>query len=129
MWRITPDAYAERIRALEGICRAAGRDPGGVRRSVGLSTLVGEDERDLAERYRALQRWAPGGSLDAVGLEDYSRDTLTGTPEDCLRRMARFAELGVEEIIVGAASLPFAVFDWSMVERIGQAIIPEAHRL
>ncbi len=129
VWRLTPDAYAERIRALERICRIEGKNPGEVRRSVGLSTLVGEDERDLAERYGALQRWAPGGSLDGVGLEDYSRDTLTGTPEDCLKRMARFAELGVEEIIVSAASLPFSVFDWSMVELIGRAIVPEAHRL
>jgi hypothetical protein len=37
--------------------------------------------------------------------------------------------LGVEEVIVSAASLPFAVFDWSMVELIAEAVIPEARRL
>jgi hypothetical protein len=37
--------------------------------------------------------------------------------------------MGVEEVIVGAASVPFAVFDWSMVELISEAVIPEAHRL
>ena len=83
----------------------------------------------LSARYRALQAWAPGGALDSVALDEYARDTLTGTPEDCLKRLARFAELGVEEVIVAAASLPFAVFEWTMVDLIGEALIPEAHKL
>src|SRR2546421_635993 len=57
VWRITPEAYAERIAELERVCPAEGRDPATVRRSVGLSTLVGEDERDLERRYEALRRW------------------------------------------------------------------------
>jgi len=79
-----------------------------------------------------LRYWYPDSAtaaLDDVSLEAYTKDTLTGTPEDCLKRLARFAELGVEELIVSAASLPFAVFDWSMVELLAEAVIPEAHRL
>jgi len=129
VWRMTPEAYAERLAVLDHACAAEDRDPSTVRRSLGLVTLVGEDERDVAERYRALQAWTPGRTLDDVSLEAYTKDTLTGTPEDCLKRLARFAELGVEELIVSAASLPFAVFDWSMVELLAEAVIPEAHRL
>jgi hypothetical protein len=67
--------------------------------------------------------------LEGVPLEAYAEDTLTGTPEDCLKLLARYAELGVEELIVSAASLPFAVFDWSMLDLVASAIIPEAHKL
>ena len=129
VWRWTPSAYAERARALDRAAEAEGRDPASVRRSLGLYALVGEDDRDLAARFEALRRWTPGGALDAVSLEDWSDDTLTGTPERCLDLLARFAGSGVEEVIVGAASVPFAVHDWSMVERIAETLIPGARGL
>jgi F420-dependent oxidoreductase-like protein len=129
VWRWSPEAYADRIRSLEAICRAEDRDPRSVRRSVGLYALVGEDQGDVRARFDALRRWTPGGALDGTSLEAFAEDTLTGTPEDCLKRLSRFAELGVEELIVGAASVPFAVHDWSMVALVAEALIPEAHRL
>ncbi|MGH2571997.1 MAG: LLM class flavin-dependent oxidoreductase [Actinomycetota bacterium] len=129
VWRWIPERYAERVDALHVISEKEGRDPGSVRLSLGLYTLVGEDERDLVARFRALQRWTPRGALDGELLDDYARDTLTGTPQMCLERLAEFGRSGVEEVIVAAASLPFAVYDWSMVELIGEALIPEAHRL
>jgi alkanesulfonate monooxygenase SsuD/methylene tetrahydromethanopterin reductase-like flavin-dependent oxidoreductase (luciferase family) len=129
VWRWTPEAYGERAGRLDRISEQEGRDPGTVRRSLGLYTLLGEDRRDLEARYRALQAWTPGGALDGVGLEEYARDTLTGTPEACLERLAAFAGLGVEEVIVGAASVPFSVFDWSMVEAVAEAVIPPARAL
>jgi probable F420-dependent oxidoreductase len=129
VWRWAPGDYGEKIRDLERISREEGRDAATVRRTVGLYTLVGEDERDLGRRWAALQRWTPGGALDAVAIEAYAGDTLTGTPEACVKRLARFGELGVEEVIVSAASLPFAIFDWSMVELFAETVVPEAHRL
>jgi len=129
VWRMTPEDYAPRVASLEAICGEEGRDPSTVRRSVGLLTVVGEDEHDLAARYGALQRWMPGGALDGTPVEEFARDTLTGTPEDCLKRLGRFAELGVEEVVVSAAALPFAVFDWSMLDLFARAVLPEARRL
>jgi probable F420-dependent oxidoreductase len=129
VWRMTPDAYSERIAALERACDGEGRDPATVRRSVGLLTLVGENRADLAKRFQALQRWTPGGALDSVPLDNHARDTLTGAPDECLDRLARFAELGVEEVVVSAASLPFAVHDWSQVDMIAEVLIPRAHEL
>ena len=129
VWRMTPETYAERIRSFVRIAEAEGRDPSSVRRSLGLLTLVAEDERHLEARYSALQAWSPGQVLTGVSLDRYAEDTLTGTPEDCLKLLARYAEFGVEELIVSAASLPFAVFDWSMLDLVASAIIPEAHKL
>ena len=129
VWAWTPDAYAERARALDEACRREGRDPATVGRSLGLYTLVGEDERDLVARYRALQRWTPGGGLDGELLEDWGRDKLVGTPDAMVERLASFAALGVGEFIVSAASLPFAIYDESMVELFASSVIPAAREL
>lgn len=126
VWRWSFDAFADRVGALRQACEVEGRDPASARVSLGLYTLVGEDKPDLVARFRALQRWTPGGALDGMLLDDYMRETLAGTPEACLERLARLAELGVEEFIVSAASLPFAVYDWSEIELIAEAILPAA---
>jgi probable F420-dependent oxidoreductase len=129
VWAWTPEDYAGRARALEEACARAGRDPGSVRRSVGLYTLVGEDERDLVARFRALQRWTPDGALDGELLEGWGRDKLVGTAEQVVERLGRFAELGVEEMVISAASLPFAVYDESMLDLFAHAVIPAARDL
>ncbi|HEX2088872.1 MAG TPA: LLM class flavin-dependent oxidoreductase [Actinomycetota bacterium] len=128
VWRATPEAHRERVQVLRRLAERGGRDPDTVGLSVGLYTLVGEDESDVRERFKALQRWT-GGALDGQRLEDYAKDSLTGTPEQCLERLRRFAENGVEEVIVAAASRPFAVYDWSMVELFAGAVAPDARRL
>jgi F420-dependent oxidoreductase-like protein len=129
VWKWTPETYGERIAELERLAKEEGRDPASIRRSVGLSTLLGEDEADLAERYRAMQRWTPGGAIDDVPLATWATDTLTGTIEACVERLRAFADHGVEEMIVAPASLPFAVFDWDEVELIADRLIPPAARL
>ena len=129
VWKATPEWHAERATALRDACEREGRDPSTVRLSVGLYTLVGEDEADVARRYRALQAWAPGGALDETPLEEFARDTLTGTVQECVRRLSAFAESGVEEFIACAAPIPFAVHDWKSVDLIAERLIPEAHAL
>jgi probable F420-dependent oxidoreductase len=129
VWKRTVDSFAERADKLRRTAEATGRDPESVRLSIGLYTLVGEDERDVASRFRTLQRWTPGGALDGERLEAYARETLTGTPDACLEKLAGFARAGAEEFIVGAGSVPFSVADWSMVELAAEALIPGAHRL
>jgi probable F420-dependent oxidoreductase len=129
VWRITPDAFAGKAARLRDLAEAEGRDPRSVRLSVGLYTLVGEDERDLAGRFEKLQGWTPGRALDGTRLEDYAQETLTGTVEACLEKLAAFGEAGAEELIVGAGSVPFSVADWSMVEVVSEALIPPAHEL
>ena len=129
VWRWSPRDYADRAAAVRAVAQREGRDPTTVRLSVGLYALVGQDERELSERFRALQRWAPGGSLDGASVQEFADGTLTGTPVRCLDQLSEFARIGVEEVMVSAASIPFAVFDWSMVELIARDVIPEAHAL
>jgi alkanesulfonate monooxygenase SsuD/methylene tetrahydromethanopterin reductase-like flavin-dependent oxidoreductase (luciferase family) len=129
VWAWTPGAYGERVTALRETCEGVERDPTTVRLSVGLYTLVGEDRRDLVRRFRALQRWQPGGGLDGALVDDWMRDKLVGTPEQVIERLAAFAGHGVEEMIVSAASLPFAIADESMLDLFAEAVIPAAREL
>jgi len=129
VWKATPEWHAGRAEALRNTCGGEGRDPASVRLSVGLYTLVGEDDADVARRYRRLQAWAPGGALETTTLEAFAADTLTGTVEHCLGRLRAFAANGVDEVIVCAASIPFAVHDWESVDVIAERLLPEAHAL
>ena len=129
VWRWAPESYGERVQELRRVADLDGRDPASVRVSLGLYSLVGEDEADVAARFKALQAWTPGGGIDAVTLDAYATDTLTGTVDACVETLSRFAQHGVEELIVSAATLPFAVYDWSMVELIAEQLIPAAKSL
>jgi alkanesulfonate monooxygenase SsuD/methylene tetrahydromethanopterin reductase-like flavin-dependent oxidoreductase (luciferase family) len=95
---------------------------------VGLYTLVGEDDRDLATRFEALQRWMPGGALDGHSLGEFADGALVGTAERIRERVADFEDLGVEEIIASPAALPFASFDPPMIELLAQTVAQSANR-
>lgn len=109
VWAWSPSTYAERVTVLDAACEAAGRDPAMVWRSVGLYTLVGESEADLAARYRRMQSEAPGGMLDAVSLDDWRTDHLVGTPEAVREQMEAWAAVGVDQFVACVGPLPFSV--------------------
>ncbi|MEX2557235.1 MAG: TIGR03560 family F420-dependent LLM class oxidoreductase [Actinomycetota bacterium] len=123
VWRWTPDAYAERIVELERACARAGRDPATVRRSLGLYTVVGADHDDLAKRWTRTADRAP---IDASGLamEDFARDTLVGTTEDCIARIKEFEALGVEHLVCSFGLVPFSVSDEEQVELFAREVLP-----
>lgn len=129
VWRWTPEDYGKKVRRAREICEEEGRDPATLRLSIGLYTLLGENPHDLVARFRAMQRWMPGGALDGELLDAFMVDTLTGTPEQVLERLAAFAALGVEEVVVSPAALPFAVPDPTILELFAETVIPKAREL
>jgi probable F420-dependent oxidoreductase len=124
VWRWTPEAYAERAAATTRACERAGRDPASFRRSIGLFTVTGEDERDLERRYAAMADALPAGVATATPLVDLRVDGLVGTPDRVVERVAAFAELGVSELIVAPAPIWFAMPDPSMLDLLAEAVLP-----
>lgn len=123
VWAWTPEAYAGRIEQLERGAIEAGRDPGSIRRSVGLYTLPGIDESDLSSRwgrYLSANPWMAG----LARLESWRGDKLCGTPLDMAARIRAFESLGVEEVILGFGLLPFQVADASAVELFVREVFP-----
>lgn len=123
-WVWTPDAYLERAAVLERACAAVGRDPGTVGRSLGLYALAGEDRRDLERRYERMRRSAPGGMLDAVGLDEWRVGRLVGTVEEVAEQAAGWGAHGVGELIVSAGPLPFSVTALDDVEVLAAGLGP-----
>jgi probable F420-dependent oxidoreductase len=123
-WRWTPDAYADRARAARRACETAGRDPGTFRLSLGLFTLVGEDDADLARRRELMIERLPAGVGGALGLETLRAECLAGTPEQVLERAAAFARLGVSELVVSPAPVWFAMPDPLMLDVLAEAVLP-----
>lgn len=128
-WRWTPEAYGERAAAARAACERVGRDPATLRLSLGLFTVLGEDEADLGRRYARMAERLPAGVATAMPLEVLRRECLAGTPEQALERLARFAELGVEELIVSPAPIWFSLPDPSMLDLVAEALIPPARTL
>jgi probable F420-dependent oxidoreductase len=122
VWRWRPDAYARRMRRARELAEQAGRDPSTVRFSIGLHCVLGQDEADLRRRWEAMARWMP----DVVGgssVEEWRADALVGTVAQVRERVAAFEELGVEEIVVAPAPLPFAIPDRSIVDLFASALV------
>ena len=129
VWRWTPEDYAARAAAAREACEREGRDPADFRLSLGLFTVVGEDEADVRRRYEVIGERLPAGVADATPFESLREDGLVGTPERVLDRIGAFAALGVRELIVCAAPVWFALPDPSMLDVLAEAVVPAAHEL
>jgi len=123
-WRWTPEAYAERATAARQACERAGRDPATFRLSLGLFTVMGEDEADLQRRFEVMGERLPAGVGQAIGLDALRTECLAGTVDEVVERMAVFADLGVSELIVCPAPVWFSIPDRSMVDLFAERVLP-----
>ena len=123
VWRMTPAAYAGRVEAARKICGEEGRDPATLRLSVGLYGVIGEDEGAARAAFARGRADMPGGALDAETYESWCADTLSGSPDRVLERVAAFEALGVEELIVSPWVVPFAVREPEQVELFARHVI------
>lgn len=123
VWRWTPEDLGARIARLREICDREGRDPATLAVSVGLYALVGEDAADLDRRRDAMRSWRPEVTGDDWP-DAWRRDALAGTADEVAARIGDYAEIGVDEVIVAPATLPFAIPDADMVDLIARSVLP-----
>lgn len=83
------EQYQHKLDVLAGHCREVGRDPGDIRKSVGVSAIIGESEAEVRE----LQARAPEGGRPP---------TMIGTPEQCAEQLMPWVRLGVGDFLLGA---------------------------
>ena len=97
---IPPAAFRERSATLDQLLRAAGRNPGDVRRTVMLSLLFGRDMNDLERRFRSEPGFA-GQSLDGIieALKSSGR-AIVGTPDMIIEQIHAYENAGVEELML-----------------------------
>ena len=123
VWRMSPEAYALKVSHVRAACDSMDRDPATFGLSVGLYSLIGEDEAAARAAFERGRAAAPGDSMVADDYESWRADTLSGTPEQVLERVAAFESLGVREIIVSPWVLPFAIHEPEQVELFAERVI------
>ena len=85
------------------------------------------DRHFQALEFRSDRLFARFGCSFVLLLNDFKQPL---EPTDlCLDRLGWYARQGVDEFILGAGSLPFSVYDWSMVELFADAVLPAARSL
>jgi alkanesulfonate monooxygenase SsuD/methylene tetrahydromethanopterin reductase-like flavin-dependent oxidoreductase (luciferase family) len=116
----SPERAVERYAGLEAACRAAGRDPASVTRSAMVGTMLGATEAEVARRRNellgALEVTAAGGSS---WYEARKARWILGTPDEARAMVRRFAEAGVERLMLQ----DFLPRDLEMIDLMGAELI------
>ena len=114
----SPAIAAQKLAALDAAVRAAGRDPATLTRSAMIGVLVGRDRDELASREGAL--------LAALGDDEEADDWIEarrsrwiyGLPDEARAQVNRFAEAGVERIMLQ----DFLPRDLDMIDLAAEAL-------
>ena len=123
VWRVSPEGYAAKLPDVRAACDAAGRDPATFGLSVGLYSSIGHDEAAAEAAFERGRAAAPGDAMAGDDYASWRADTLSGTPEQILERVAAFESLGVRELIVSPWVLPFAIHEPEQVELFAERVI------
>jgi F420-dependent oxidoreductase-like protein len=116
----SPERTAERFAALDAACRSAGRDPSTITHSAMIGTLIGAHDAEVERRQDALLRELGGAE---AGAEDWAEPRrgrwILGTPDEARAMVRRFADAGVERIMLQ----DFLPRDLEMVDLMGRELI------
>jgi alkanesulfonate monooxygenase SsuD/methylene tetrahydromethanopterin reductase-like flavin-dependent oxidoreductase (luciferase family) len=94
-WDAPPDGFARLSRRLDEACDRVGREQSSIRRSVGLTVLVGARDRDIDAAVEQLRGRA--AFLSAVDRDALAGTIVTGTPQRCAERIASYQ---ADEVVV-----------------------------
>jgi alkanesulfonate monooxygenase SsuD/methylene tetrahydromethanopterin reductase-like flavin-dependent oxidoreductase (luciferase family) len=116
----SPAKTAEVGAALDAACTAIGRDPSTLARSAMVGVLVGRSRAEVEARERALLA-AFGDDADGgeAWLEERRTRWIYGTPDEARAQVARFAEAGIERIMLQ----DFLPWDLDMVDVMGEELV------
>lgn len=117
------ESYERKLEVLDEHCRAVGRDPREIRKSLAVQLLIGETEAESRER---LERMARTGGLAPEVLRDRA---LVGTPEQAAGQLLRFVELGVGDFLIGARTPVDTTSLRLFIEKVAPLVRKEAARM
>ena len=99
----TPERYREKSAVLAEHCRALGRDPESIARSVMAGFITGGSAAEITSHTEAVQRVVPRlGALgtDAVPAAVRPNGWLAGTPADLIAGLQALAAAGVQRVML-----------------------------
>ena len=119
----TPDSAATKQRELDEACAAIGRDPKTLTRSSMVGALIGRDDAEAARRADSLlAAFGEGGSNGTEWLNARRNRWILGTPEQARAMVQRFADAGIERIMLQ----DFVPTDLEMIDLLAEELIGKA---
>lgn len=109
------DKVADAFERVRKACVDAGRDPGSLKLSVALPTVVGRDDATLDRRLAAIGRERTGDEGEAM---------FFGGAEDIIPKVERLAALGATRVYFQQVDLT----DLDQLEELGSDILPRLPR-
>jgi len=114
-----PESARASFAAVDAACVAIGRDPATVVHSTMAGVLIGRSDAEMADRLAAVLH-AVGSDADGDDwLDERLERWVTGTPEAARAAVRRFAEAGVERIMLQ----DFLPWDLDMIDVIGEVLV------
>ncbi|HEX5824001.1 MAG TPA: TIGR03560 family F420-dependent LLM class oxidoreductase [Candidatus Limnocylindrales bacterium] len=114
----SPEVAREKFAALDEACRAIGRDPATMGRSVMAGILIGRDEAELSRRKSAL---LTAFGNEAGGDEWFAAREprwILGNPGQARAMAARFADAGAERLMLQT----FIPRDLEMIDLMAESL-------
>jgi F420-dependent oxidoreductase-like protein len=120
----SPAKAAQVAAELDAACRAVGRDPSTLARSTMAGVLVGRTPDEVKAREQALlESFGTEEFADAEAWLDERRNRwVYGTPDDARAQLQRFADTGLERIMLQ----DFLPWDLDMIDVMGEELVGRA---
>jgi F420-dependent oxidoreductase-like protein len=114
--RVTPEEYAAKCRVLEEHCRAVGRDPATIRRSLMVPIVTGRTTAEVTARVQRARQIFPRLPEDAAGWR--SAAFLYGVIDEVREGLGRWEAAGIGRALLQVLDMT----DLEMMRLIGRAL-------
>lgn len=116
----TPDVAREKQAQLDEACIAVGRDPKSLTRSAMVGALMGRDQAEMDRRVAALlDGFGEAGTQGQGWLNARRNRWVTGTPDEARAMVARYADAGIERMMLQ----DFVPRDLDMIDFMAEELI------
>lgn len=116
--RITRGDYPAKRGVLEAHCRAAGRDPGAIRRSLMVPVIVGRTAAEQRQRRAAARQVFPRMPDDEAAW--HAAGFLHGEPARLVEELKAWEALGVTRVMLQLLDME----DFAAIELIAREVVP-----
>ena len=110
----TIDVFKHKLEVLAEHCRAVGRDPDDIEKSVSLPPVLSKDRSKLDAMLADM------AGRRAMSIEEARAGMLWGSPDDAIKKLEAFRDLGVTHIILSLRP----PYDSGQLELFAHEVLP-----